>query len=126
MEILMVGKRSVQWQMPIKKKAAAQSLLEYVVLLSIIGAALGAMQFYFRRGIQGVVKIACDQAGEQRKGGADYDYNRDWKLKGGSNITSETLSNKTTQQEISGAVTYGVNQTDTVKGVLSHGIWQQD
>ena len=67
--------------MPIKNKTKAQSLLEYVVLLSIIGAALGVMQVYFHRGIQGVVKVACDQIGEQRKGGVDYDFSREWKVK---------------------------------------------
>jgi hypothetical protein len=112
--------------MLIKKKTKAQSLLEYVVLLSIIGAALGAMQFYFRRGIQGVVKVACDQAGNQRDGGLDYDFNRDWKIKGNSNVTNVTSGSRTNTREVTGAVTYGANQTDTQTGVLSYGVFKKE
>lgn len=47
-------------------KSKGQSILEYVLILGIVGMALGAMQFYFRRGIQGAIKVAADDIGEQR------------------------------------------------------------
>ncbi len=42
-----------------------QSILEYAIMLSIVLIALSAMSLYFRRGIQSVVKIAADEAGNQ-------------------------------------------------------------
>lgn len=43
----------------------AQSLIEYSLILAILGAALVGMQVYMKRGIQGVVKTAADQLGTQ-------------------------------------------------------------
>jgi hypothetical protein len=98
--------------MPINRKSKAQSMLEYVVLLSIIGVALGVMQLYFRRSIQGVVKLSCDQAGAQRNGGVDYDYSREWKIKGNSVVTSVSSASKTASRNASGAVTSATTQQD--------------
>lgn len=46
-------------------KAKAQSIIEYALLLGIIGLALGAMQLYFKRGIQAAIKVSADQLGSQ-------------------------------------------------------------
>lgn len=46
-------------------KNKAQSTLEYAVLIACIAAALVAMRIYIKRGIQGRVKDAADQIGEQ-------------------------------------------------------------
>jgi len=43
----------------------AQSILEYSVLIAIIVAALIAMQVYIKRGIQGRLRSATDDIGEQ-------------------------------------------------------------
>jgi len=43
-----------------------QSILEYAIVLSVIIFALSAMSLYFRRGIQAVVKVAADEAGNQK------------------------------------------------------------
>lgn len=44
----------------------AQSILEYAIVLGIVAIALSAMSLYFRRGIQAVVKVAADEAGNQK------------------------------------------------------------
>lgn len=50
----------------------AQSILEYAVLLGLVGLALSAMQIYFKRGIQSVIKVAADEVGSQ-KGSDEFD-----------------------------------------------------
>ncbi len=52
-------------KMQTKMKAKAQSIIEYALLLGIIGLALGAMQLYFKRGIQAAIKVSVDQLGSQ-------------------------------------------------------------
>lgn len=47
-------------------KNRSQSILEYAVVLSIAIVALSAMSLFFRRGIQSVIKIAADEAGNQK------------------------------------------------------------
>ncbi|MCU0666751.1 MAG: hypothetical protein MUF05_06630 [Candidatus Omnitrophica bacterium] len=43
----------------------AQSTLEYAVIIAVVVAALIAMQTYFKRGVQGKIREASDQIGEQ-------------------------------------------------------------
>ena len=44
-------------------KNKAQSFMEYSLLIGCIALALFAMQAYFKRGIQGVVKASNDDLG---------------------------------------------------------------
>ena len=39
---------------------AASSFLDYAIILSIIGMALGAMNIYIKRGVQGRMKLFSD------------------------------------------------------------------
>jgi len=50
-----------------RKKEAAHNLVEYVLILGIVTVALIAMQTYFKRGIQGIIKIVADDMGSQRE-----------------------------------------------------------
>ena len=43
----------------------AQSTLEYAVLIACVVAAVIAMQFYIKRGIQGKLRQSSDEIGEQ-------------------------------------------------------------
>ncbi|MBI3319019.1 MAG: hypothetical protein HYZ89_00300 [Candidatus Omnitrophica bacterium] len=43
----------------------AQATLEYAVVIAVIVAALLAMQIYMKRGVQGKLRDATDQVGEQ-------------------------------------------------------------
>ena len=47
-------------------KNKSQSILEYAIVLGVAIVALSAMALYFRRGIQSVIKIAADEAGNQK------------------------------------------------------------
>lgn len=47
------------------KKTKGQSFAEYAILISVVTAALLAMQIYMKRGIQAVVKYSTDQWGNQ-------------------------------------------------------------
>jgi len=120
-----------------KMKKKAQSTLEYVVLVSIIAAALTAMQIYFKRGIQATVKLAADdmsrgmqsESGDdvsaQKKGAVDYDYKYEWKWKGDADTFTSSTGVSTTEHMEDGAVSYGKNDTTTQTGVLSAGAWQE-
>ncbi len=44
----------------------SQSLIEYSLILAIVGAALVGMQFYMKRGLQAAIKISADQLGSQQ------------------------------------------------------------
>lgn len=48
-----------------KRKQRGQSTLEYVILIIIILGALLSIQFYIKRGIQGRLKSAADDIGDQ-------------------------------------------------------------
>ena len=48
-----------------KRKARGQSTLEYAVLIVIVIGALLSIQVYIKRGIQGRLKSAADDIGDQ-------------------------------------------------------------
>ncbi len=45
------------------KMKKAQSIIEYALLIAVATVALMAMQAYFKRGVQSVVKVSADQLG---------------------------------------------------------------
>ncbi len=47
------------------KNSKGQNLIEYALILGIIAVALFAMQTYFQRGIQSVIKVVADDYGPQ-------------------------------------------------------------
>ena len=49
-----------------RRKEAAHNLLEYVLILGVVTAALFAMQVYFRRGVQGIIRRVAVDMGDQR------------------------------------------------------------
>lgn len=44
-------------------KKRAQGITEYALIIAVVAAALLAMQAYFKRGVQSVVKASVDQLG---------------------------------------------------------------
>ncbi|MBU1124498.1 MAG: hypothetical protein KKC84_00555 [Candidatus Omnitrophica bacterium] len=110
-----------------KKSGLAQSMMEYAIVLGLISAALAAMQVYFRRNIQSVVKFASDQLGDQRKGGVEYDYRYEMKPREGSNVSATTFGTKAATIHQRGGVTYDEDETTTQEGVLFKGtMWPED
>lgn len=104
-------------------KRKAQSMLEYVVLLGIVAAALAAMQGYFKGAVQAVVKIAADELGDQEKGAMEHDSAVDWVKKAEPSTSSSTQGSTTTTYQGKGAVTYDKDETATQNTVVSQ-IWQ--
>jgi len=47
------------------KKRTGQSTLEYAVVIAVVVAAILAMQIYMKRGVQGKLRTATDDIGEQ-------------------------------------------------------------
>lgn len=77
----------------------AQSTLEYAIIITVVVAALLAMQVYMKRGMQGKLRESSDQIGEQ--------YSPRY-------TTSEftTTSDQVSKEDIKG----GVTTTDVTKG----------
>ena len=48
-----------------EKNRLGQGILEYALILGVVIAALVAMQFYIKRGIQAATKVVADQLGDQ-------------------------------------------------------------
>ena len=108
-------------------KTKSQSISEYVVLLAIVTAALTAMQIYYKRSIQAVVKVAADDLGQQKPGAWDYDYRFEWKERGAAQIQAETTSSSTTKLLPGGAESYEKSETTQQKGITSQGIiWEKE
>lgn len=55
-----------------KKNKKGQSTLEYAILIIIIIAALLSLQAYIKRGVQGRLKSATDDIGDQYSGDGKY------------------------------------------------------
>ena len=108
-------------------KPRAQSILEYVVVIGVVSAALAAMQLYLRRAVQSVVKITADQIGDQKKGviGADLDYRYERSLAGDSQINQVASESKSTITARGGNVSYQADKTERGSGILQHEVWKE-
>jgi uncharacterized protein (UPF0333 family) len=82
-----------------------QSTLEYALLIGVIVAALIAMQVYMKRGVQGKIRDATDQIGEQYSPG----YTTGAITMDSNSTTHEVVVNKTTTSD----ATKTQNQTST-------------
>jgi len=59
----------------IRSKKRAQSTLEYAVIIAVVVGALIAMQIYVKRGLQGRLRQASDDVGDQfSPGNTNYHY----------------------------------------------------
>lgn len=90
-------------------KKRGQSFIEYTVVIACIIAALVAMQHYVKRALQGRLRSAADQIGEQYEPG---------KMAGGftATVTREVTSEVKTHQPltIEGRDGYGTTTTEIV------------
>lgn len=107
------------------RNSRAQSILEYAVIIGIAGAALFAMQLYFRRSVQAVVKLAADEVGCQSEGMLEYDYKSEWKEKGYSETTTSNFGHTRAEFNDKGAVVYEKDDTNQQAGILSRSIFYQ-
>lgn len=73
-----------------------QSTLEYALLIGVIVAALIAMQVYMKRGVQGKIRDATDQIGDQYSPG----YTTGTVVTNTQSTTHEALANKVTTSDV--------------------------
>jgi len=100
----------------------AQAISEYIVLLTVIAAALTAMQLYFRRSIQAVVKIAADEVGTQKNGTVEYDPGLEWIEKEASPVTTASQGINKEVKLLEAAVIHGRDDTTRQEGGFTFGI----
>ncbi len=79
-----------------KLNKRGQSTLEYALLIGVIVAALIAMQVYMKRGVQGKIRDATDQIGDQYSPG----YTTSTVVTNTQSTTHETLANKVTTSDV--------------------------
>jgi len=90
-----------------------QSTLEYAVIIAVVVGALLAIQVYIKRGVQGRLKQASDDIGEQFSPGASYyDYNTTTN----TNSTETTTPFKSSGTQNVSLTTSTVDQTQTRTG----------
>lgn len=108
-----------------KRYLLAQALSEYVIMIGLVAAALAGMQAYMKRAIQAVVKVSADELGEQRKGGLEYDFRFDWKIRGDKTINSTASETTTVTKADEGQVSYTSDKRTTQGGIDSNVWWTE-
>ncbi|MFA6217553.1 MAG: hypothetical protein WDL87_07915 [Candidatus Omnitrophota bacterium] len=78
----------------------AQSTLEYAVIIAVVVGALIAMQVYVKRGLQGRLRQASDDIGDQFSPGV-------------TTTSYTTVSNVTTREWVNKAISGATNMTGT-------------
>ena len=96
------------------KKTKGQSTLEYAVLIIIVIGALLSIQVYIKRGVQGRLKSAADDIGDQYSPGNTnvrmkhhvFTHSNETFLKGEtlSKLLENEVTTDTTNMEISNAI----------------------
>lgn len=79
-------------------KRRAQSTLEYALIIAVVVGGLIAMQVYVKRGLQGRLKSAADDIGEQYSPGHT------------TGVTT-VHSNSSTQENLTGGITTSTSTT---------------
>jgi len=85
----------------IKKRQKGQSTLEYAILIIIIIGALLSIQVYIKRGVQGRLKSATDDIGDQFS-------------PGNTNVVKTMTTTSVSRDTFAGGVTSSVLQADEV------------
>lgn len=95
------------------KRDKGQSLLEHIMLASIVIGALVVMSVFIRRGIQAAVKVAADQIGRQNEAEFREDATSGYLVN--SYTSTRSRSTKTTLQRPSAADSLGYLYDDRVR-----------
>ncbi|MCK5214386.1 MAG: hypothetical protein KAR05_03420 [Candidatus Omnitrophica bacterium] len=89
------------------RKMKGQSTLEYAVLIIIVIGALLSIQVYIKRGIQGRMRSATDDIGDQY-------------APGNTNVIKMTITSASTQETFQDGVTSSVLLADEITTVTSN------
>ncbi|MFA5059285.1 MAG: hypothetical protein WC676_01480 [Candidatus Omnitrophota bacterium] len=92
------------------RQMKAQSTLEYAVLIIIIIGALLSIQFYIKRGVQGRLRSAADDIGEQFSPG----NTRVNSTTSSTSSTRETFNAGVTRSELTEAETVNVDSETVI------------
>jgi cytoskeletal protein RodZ len=84
-----------------KRRKKGQSTLEYAILIIIIVGALLSIQVYIKRGVQGRLKSAADDIGDQFS-------------PGNTNVTKTVTTSSSTSDQFQGGVTSSILLGDEV------------
>ncbi|MCP3685701.1 MAG: hypothetical protein GY861_23895 [bacterium] len=87
------------------RKSKGQSTVEYAVLIAIVIAALISIQMYIKRGVQGRLKSAADDIGDQYSSG-NTNFRKDVVT---SSSTRETFTRGVTRSELLAAETTNID-----------------
>lgn len=96
-------------------KIKGQSTLEYAVLIIIIIGALLSIQVYIKRGVQGRMKSAADDIGDQYSPGNTNILTETTV----SSRTAERFSNGSSRSELLGNEVTSVNKSENIINVQS-------
>lgn len=94
-------------------KSKAQSVLEYVILLAVIVGALVVMQIYIKRGVQGRLREASDDIGEQFDP-KHQDYTS-------TSLSTSTIHETTTKEGLTTQATEDLNSAEVKQKTLRWG-----
>ena len=106
--------------------AKGQSIMEYVVLIGVVAAAVLGMQAYAKRGIQAGIKVAADRIGSQQEGLEDINLSLPWKVSGETVISKQSDALRTTSLLSQGSVMTQTQATEQSRGALSKSAFSRD
>ena len=103
-----------------------QSIIEYVILIGVVAAAVLGMQAYAKRGIQAGIKVAADRIGSQQEGLEDINLSLPWKVTGETVIRKQGDVFRTTSLFSQGSVMTQTQATEQSRGALSKSAFSRD
>ena len=80
-----------------RKNRKGQSTLEYALTVTVVIAALLAINVFMKRGVQGRLKESTDDVGQQFDGRRNYTYA--WRSAGNSTVDSVIRETRNTTQD---------------------------
>ncbi len=90
-----------------------QTLLEYVILIGIITAALVAMAPYMKCGIQSIVKVTADQLGQQNEADQKIDATSAYLVN--TFLSSKISQEKMAREWVGGGTSYTYDDNTNVE-----------
>ena len=99
--------------MKLLRKSKGQTITEYAILLIVVIGSLLAIQVYIKRGVQGRLKSAADDIGEQFSPGNTNATSRVYSF----SQSRETVANGVTRSELTSPEITTVNATQAIHNV---------
>ncbi|MCP3685695.1 MAG: hypothetical protein GY861_23865 [bacterium] len=94
-----------------KNKNNAQTTMEYLLLIGIVGVVLYVMGPAFQRGIQSIVKLGADQIGSQQNAEQKVTETSGYLI---NSTTVRSSSKEKTSRELHYSAHYDINESESV------------